>query len=145
MRFSNASLVTAEPSAIYGAIITTDRLLYHPADILGRNPIAAQPLHISSGHRQRPGEEVLLRRTHLPDSACPWHPCQPCIYDQGGGCRPSALPAMSSTEGGGEDRLGLFCTAMLMGASCENQLLLGQEGWFFMSNMNTEPATSPLD
>lgn len=75
MRFSNASLVTAEPSAIYGAIITADRLLYHPANILGRNPIAAQPLHISSGRRQWPGEEVRSRRTYLPDAACPWHPC----------------------------------------------------------------------
>lgn len=50
MRFSSASLVTAEPNAIYGAIITADRLLYHPANILGTNPIAAQPLHTSSRH-----------------------------------------------------------------------------------------------
>lgn len=91
MRFSNASLVTAESRAIYGAIITADRLLYHLANILGRNPIAAQPLHTSSGCRQRPGEEVLLWRTHLQDDACPWHPCPACIYNQGGGCCPSAL------------------------------------------------------
>lgn len=71
MRFSNASLVTAEPRAIYGAIITADRLLYHPANILGRNPIAAQPLHISSGCRQWPGEEVCLQRVLMPDTACP--------------------------------------------------------------------------
>lgn len=49
MRVSSASLVTAEPGAIYGAIITADRLLYHPANIPGRNPIAAQPLYTSSG------------------------------------------------------------------------------------------------
>lgn len=64
MRVSSASLVTAEPGAIYGAIITADRLLYHPANILGRNPIAAQPLHTSSGRRQQPGEEVHARLCH---------------------------------------------------------------------------------
>jgi len=50
VRVSSASLVTAEPGAIYGAIITADRLLYHPANILGTNPIAALPLHTSSRH-----------------------------------------------------------------------------------------------
>ena len=145
MRFSNASLITAEPSAIYGAIITSDRLLYHPANILRRNPIAAQPLHISPGRRQRPGEEVCWRRTHLPDPTCPWHPCPPRIYNQGGGCHPSALPAVPSAAAGREDSVRLFCTAMPTGASPRNLLLLGHERWFFTSSTNTEPATSLLD
>lgn len=86
MRLCNASLFSAEPTAIYGAIITADRLLYHPANILGRNPTAAQPLHTSSGLRQWPGEEVCLQETYLPDTAGPWHPCSPSVYGQGGGC-----------------------------------------------------------
>lgn len=86
MSFSNASLFTAEARAIYGAIITADRLLYHPANILGRNPIAAQPLHTSSGLRQWPGEEVCLQETYLSDTAGPWQPCSPSVYIQGGGC-----------------------------------------------------------
>lgn len=73
MRIFNASLVTAEPSAIYGAIITADRLFYHPANILGRNPIAAQPLHISFGRRQWPDEEVHNCQTLLVQGI-PAHP-----------------------------------------------------------------------
>lgn len=106
VRLSNASLITAKPSAIYGAIITADRLLYHPANILGRNPIAAQLLDISPGHRQRPGEEVCWQRIHLPDTACPWHPCPTHIYNLGGGSWPSALPTLPRAVGGGEDDVG---------------------------------------
>lgn len=68
MRVSSASLVTAEPGAIYGAIITADRLLYHPANILGTNPIAALPLHTSSRHGSSQGgsDEFLLRSAGIP-------------------------------------------------------------------------------
>lgn len=94
MSFANASLFTAEPRAIYGAIITADRLLYHSANILGRNPIAAQPLHTSSGLRQWPGEEVCWQETYLPDTAGPWHLHSPSVYGQGGGC--VLLPSQQS-------------------------------------------------
>lgn len=98
MRFSNASLFTAEARAIYGAIITTDRLLYHPANILGGNPIAAQPLHTSSGLRRWPGEEVCLQETYLPDTAGPWHPCSPSVYGQAVSCCPPSRAQSSGSR-----------------------------------------------
>lgn len=138
--FSNASLFTAEPRAIYGAIITTDRLLYHPANILGRNPIAAQPLHTSLG----PGNGQVKR------SACREHFCQtllgpgtpysPSVYGQGGGC--VLLPSQQgSALGAGENSAGLFCTEMPAGASHGNLLLLGQDGWVLLG---TQTAASLL-
>lgn len=112
VRFSHASLFTAAARAIYGAIITTDRLLYHPANILGGNPIAAQPLHPSWGLRRWPGEEVCLQETYLPELLGPGIPAHPLFMAR---LCPPALPAEPSAVGAGENGVGLFSTGMPVG------------------------------
>lgn len=139
MRFSNASLFTAEPRAIYGAIITTDRLLYHPANILGRNPIAAQPLHTSSG----PGNGQVKR------SACRKHFCQ-TLLGPGTPARPlfmareeavsSCPPSRARAVGAGDNSVG--CSAQRCQRGFPQESAPVGAGWMgFTRNTNSSQSS----